>query len=86
MDNAQSGYRYPSIEMRKSPNNKTWWAVGSLILLAAGIFFLSKNNLNNPGNPSIQQTLGATVSASLTPASQTSPPILNGRGRKNLKP
>ena len=43
MDNAQGGYRYSSIEMRKSPNNKTWWAVGLLGLLTVGIFLFKGN-------------------------------------------
>lgn len=43
MDNAQGGYRYPSIQMRKSPNNKTWWVLGLLALLTAGTFLFKSN-------------------------------------------
>ncbi len=73
MDTNQPSYRYPSFEMRKSPNNKFLWFVGILILLTAGTFIFSKNNLipSIQNNPSITQTPISTVSASLTPSSQT---------------
>ncbi len=73
MDTNQPSYRYPSFEMRKSSNNKFLWLVGILILLTTGILMFSRNNQNtNPhNNPSTVQTPISTVSASLTPSSQT---------------
>ena len=66
MDNTQGGYRYPSIQMRKSPNNKMWWAMGLLALLTVGTF-LFKGNLSSfqpqqtpTPTPSPTETLTAT--------------------------
>lgn len=68
MDNAQGGYRYPAIEMRKSPNNKTWWAIGLLALLILGILTFKSNQ----GSLQPQQTPIPVPSASS--ASQTASP------------
>lgn len=74
MDNAQGGYRYPAIEMRKSPNNKTWWAIGLLAFLTLGIFLFKANQgslqpqqtpIPTPSVISDSQT--ASPSASVTP-------------------
>lgn len=68
MDNAQSGYRYPSIEMRKSPDRKLWWLIGllSLFTLAAVLF---------QGNKQDSQVLQPSTSTpSLTIAQQTASP------------
>lgn len=73
MDNNQSGYRYPSIEMRQSPDNKTWWLIGLLILFTAGVFLFKGNQGNiqtqptpTPQASAIQQSASpsATVSSS----------------------
>ncbi|MDO8659482.1 MAG: HNH endonuclease signature motif containing protein [Candidatus Parcubacteria bacterium] len=58
MDNAQSSYKYSSIEMKRSPDNKTRWAIGLLALLTAGLF-LFKGNLSSF---QLQQTLIPTLS------------------------
>jgi hypothetical protein len=74
MDNVQGGYRYPPIiEMRKSPSNKKWWAMGLFVLLIAGFFLFSKTNQNNLGSPQIQPTPISTVSVSLAPTSPAFP-------------
>lgn len=43
MDNAAPGYRYPSIEMKQSPNNKIWLIIGFLILFALADFLFKGN-------------------------------------------
>lgn len=64
MDNAQGGYRYPSIEMRRSPNNKIWWMLGVLVPLTAGVLLFKSNQ----GNFNFQQT--PTPSSVITPTPQ----------------
>ncbi len=78
MDNAQGGYRYPSIQMRKSPNNKTWWVVGLLALLTVGTF-LFKGNLVS-FQP--QQTPIPTPSVTSTPQTASSSATLLTLGQR----
>lgn len=68
MDNTQGGYRYPAIEMRKSPNNRTWWAIGLLAFLTLGLFLFKVNQ----GSLQPQQTPIPTPF--VTSASQTASP------------
>lgn len=81
MGNARSGYRYPSIEMRKSPNNKTWWAVGLLALLTAGVFLFN----GNQGNFQPQQTpipTPSVISNQQTASPNTTPTLTLGKRTK----
>ncbi|QQG40575.1 MAG: hypothetical protein HYV37_03330 [Candidatus Levyibacteriota bacterium] len=48
MDNNQPGYRYPSIEMRKSSDRRILYVIGVLILITLVIFLVSKNKQTNP--------------------------------------
>lgn len=74
MDNVQPGYRYPSIEMRKSPQNKILWAIGLLVVITIVIFIFSKSNQNNSQiqptltpTPTITSVVQASPSASIAP-------------------
>lgn len=80
MDNAQSSYKYSSIEMKKSPDNKAWWAIGLLVLLTAGIFIFNGNlssfqfqqtPIPKPSVISIQQTASLSATPSLTLGKRT---------------
>ncbi len=80
MDNNQPGYRYSSIEMRKSPSNKTWWALGLLGLVTVSIFLFK----GNPGNIHPQQTPIPTPFVTSAPqtASPSATPLTLGQRTK----
>ncbi len=56
MDNAQSGYRYPSIEMKSAPNRSIWILAGLLVLFLVGVLVFANKNQNNQNNPKVQVT------------------------------
>lgn len=79
MDNAQPGYRFSSLEMRKSPDRKIWWLIGFIILLTlAAVFFKGKQSspVSQPPTPSpaptvVQQTASPSAIPSLTLGKRT---------------
>ncbi len=75
---SDSGYRYPSIEMRKTLNNKTWWAIGLLALLTVGLFLFKGNQgsfqAQQPPFPTPSVTSNSqTASSSATPSASATP-------------
>lgn len=69
MDN-QPGYRYPSIEMRQSPNRGIWIVAGLLVLFLVSVLAFAGNSKNNSSTqiiPSSQPSVAQSASPSAIP-------------------